>query len=226
MLRLSPESGIQMQLQLNLAWLHRSVFSVGKHGDAGGALLGSFPSKTSSPRSKEINTVPPDVIPYSGWSGDEMLLTSIGWYTFIQGHMESTLHMWTCSERSVPLQAAKWDSVRLSRGSRILNSACYLGQVGLQPSSERPSCLLLQSALPFNRLPRRMWKRPFSSAACRPFTRVYHTPALCPDSDATLSCFISRRCSFTCRGLVSVCLFTLLSKWVCPGVVTLVESVP
>lgn len=54
MLRLRPESGVQMQLQLNLAWLHCSVFSVGKHGDAGGALLGSFPSKTSSPVQRKL----------------------------------------------------------------------------------------------------------------------------------------------------------------------------
>lgn len=226
MLRLRPESGVQMQLQLNLAWLHRSAFSVGKPGDAGGALLGSFPPKTSSPVQRKLTPF------LQTWF---LILAEVGMkcsWLLLDG-IPSSRVIWKARcpceralESSVPLQAAKWDCVRLSHGSRILNSACYLGQVGLQPSSERPSCLLLQSALPFKRLPRRMWKRPFSSAASRPFTRVYRTPALRPDSDATLGCFISRRCSFTCRGLVSVCLFTLLSKWVCTGVVTLVESVP
>lgn len=130
-----------------------------------------FHPKLLVPFLMEINTVPPDMIPNSDWNGDEMLLTSLDgtpssrvfWKTFCA--CERALRVWFPLRQQSETQ---WDS------------ACYLGQVGLQPSSERPSCLLLQNSLPFNRLPRRMWKRPFWSTASRPFTGVYRAPPSTP----------------------------------------------
>lgn len=132
---LKCKSGVQ-KLWLNLAWHSTNLWLLlGMRDVIVEPFQVLFHLKPSSPFQSRKLTLFLDVGPDSSWIGNPLDL--IEWYTFTQGHIENILCMWTCSARSAPLQAVKWDSVGHSSG--VLNRACYPGQVQLQLSSERPA---------------------------------------------------------------------------------------